>query len=258
MLKRLAIFVLPRSLLCQSGWRRISQLLPSKWVKKSAPKKKSTQVLARVSVEDATPSLGLESQVGVVYPYERDASLHEDLDAPFPPPREPTPTPVVETQEEVPEEVVRSRKVKSAATGPSLLDYDGRYLELPYTIPSKLEVSSDAPWIVRKFHYHAALNGTHVLARRADHRARANNQSFHQARYDELEQANAGDIVRMTEAFKKEKTIRDFLSSPNYEGKMGRLSVDMPPPSPNKGDVENVEERDGTEEPIFKFYLSLP
>ncbi|GAA0154548.1 hypothetical protein LIER_12495 [Lithospermum erythrorhizon] len=71
----------------------------------------------------------------------------------------------------------------------------------------------------------------------------ANQKGEMQARYEELERANTGDIMRMTEAFKKEKenalastaseakvahveyankTIRDFLKSPNYATKVGR------------------------------------
>ncbi|GAA0185250.1 hypothetical protein LIER_32538 [Lithospermum erythrorhizon] len=67
-----------------------------------------------------------------------------------------------------------------------------------------------------------------------------------QARYKELELANAGEIMRMIEAFQKDKettltyaavaadkvrvqfakeTLRSFLNSPNYEAKVGRECV---------------------------------
>ncbi|GAA0163345.1 hypothetical protein LIER_39580 [Lithospermum erythrorhizon] len=50
--------------------------------------------------------------------------------------------------------MVRQRKGKVAEVGPSLLSYDGRYLELPYTRPN-LKVDDGAPWNARKFHFHA-------------------------------------------------------------------------------------------------------
>ncbi|GAA0163129.1 hypothetical protein LIER_19077 [Lithospermum erythrorhizon] len=81
------------------------------------------------------------------------------------------------------------------------------------------------------------------VAEKADlQKTRADEKTEMQARYEELERANAGDIMRMTEAFNKEKeiafasaaaeamvarvesckkTLRDFLRSPNYEAKVG-------------------------------------
>ncbi|GAA0185077.1 hypothetical protein LIER_32365 [Lithospermum erythrorhizon] len=91
------------------------------------------------------------------------------------------------------------------ATEASIPAYDGIYFELPYTFPN-LEVTSEAPWNTRKFDFHAvkpllskkmvagytllrnpyaafsqsvkhmneALNGSYVLARRADRLALEN------------------------------------------------------------------------------------
>ncbi|GAA0157591.1 hypothetical protein LIER_14828 [Lithospermum erythrorhizon] len=319
----------------------------------------------RAPVVDLESSATVSDQ-GVVHPDEGGASRS---DASFPPSCEQTSAPVAEVLEMAPEEVILPRKGKAATTGPSLPDYDGRYLDLPHTIPPNLEVTSEAPWKAHKFHYHAmkplvskkAMNGAHVLGRRADHLARANNQSFYQvdilkkkmadknlllkkeeeltskgselegisktvseldtrikdlltelerekaalveaqkswvvkkadlqktwadkktemqARYEKLERANIGDIMRMTEAFKKEKEttlasvaaeakvdrvrsckkiLRDFMGSPNYEDKVGCecvaylshlvthcLSVDAPHPHANEGEAKEL----GEEEP---------
>ncbi|GAA0155586.1 hypothetical protein LIER_13282 [Lithospermum erythrorhizon] len=74
--------------------------------------------------------------------------------------------------------------------------YLGKYVMTPYQIPN-LEITDDAPWTSRKFHYHLAkpmlskrmaaqyrplqdpyaamaVNGLHILARRCDHLARVN------------------------------------------------------------------------------------
>ncbi|GAA0170853.1 hypothetical protein LIER_41035 [Lithospermum erythrorhizon] len=101
---------------------------------------------------------------------------------------------------------------KKIVVGPSYPTYDGRYLELPYTIPPNLEVRGETSWNARKFHNHAmkpllskkvatqctslkdsfaafpqsakhiteSVNKAYVLARRADHLARVNNNVCHQ------------------------------------------------------------------------------
>ncbi|GAA0166951.1 hypothetical protein LIER_21994 [Lithospermum erythrorhizon] len=112
----------------------------------SAPKKKTAQVLARDSEEEAALSFSGESQVGLMqqpaihtqprvvdlesstivsdqraaHPNEGHISFHEEWNSPFPPSLgKPAPS-STNIEEATPEEEVRQRKGKAAATGPSL------------------------------------------------------------------------------------------------------------------------------------------
>ncbi|GAA0184736.1 hypothetical protein LIER_32024 [Lithospermum erythrorhizon] len=112
----------------------------------------------------------------------------------------PSPTPIALPPATAPKEEVCHREGKAP-----MLVYDGKYLENPFQIPN-LEVSLNSPWNSRKFNYHLtrplfskqmaaqykplrdpyaalaqsmkhvlqAVNGTHILAKRAHHLARMN------------------------------------------------------------------------------------
>ncbi|GAA0139653.1 hypothetical protein LIER_01154 [Lithospermum erythrorhizon] len=115
-------------------------------------------------------------------------SLPEELNTSFPIPSKRPLSPVVEVQEVIPKEVVRQEEGQANMVGPSYPVYDGRYLELPYTITPNLEVSGETSWTARKLHYHAikpllskkAVNGTFVLASRAALLARESNNAHRQ------------------------------------------------------------------------------
>ncbi|GAA0140583.1 hypothetical protein LIER_01899 [Lithospermum erythrorhizon] len=119
-----------------------STLRPSKRVKTSAPKKKATQVLARDSGEEATPSIGFESQVGsAALPATMPRAQVVDLESS-----------ATVFGQGVAHPYERGGKAPTA--GSSLPNYDERYLDLTYIIPPNLEVTGEAPWKARKFHYH--------------------------------------------------------------------------------------------------------
>ncbi|GAA0157737.1 hypothetical protein LIER_43416 [Lithospermum erythrorhizon] len=183
--------------------KRIASAFPtiaSKSSKKTVPSKKASKVLARDSEEIETHSQGVGSQVGLVIPKATAPTMVMEA---------PSPTPIALPPAATPEEEVCHREGK-----PAMLAYDGKYLETPFQIPN-LKVSLNSPWNARKFHYHLtrpllskkkaaqykplrdpyaalaqsmkhaiqAVNGTHILGRRADHLARVNSALECQLKY---------------------------------------------------------------------------
>ncbi|GAA0183293.1 hypothetical protein LIER_30729 [Lithospermum erythrorhizon] len=190
---------------------------PSKQTKTFALKKKATKVLARDSEEDTTPSLGGESQVGPVAP---QATTPQAL--------------VVDLES--------SATGKAAVAGSSLPDYDGRYLNLPYTIPPNLEVTGEPPWKAHKFHYHtmkplllrrwrpsirtwwtlmlSSLNLPNILLRlRMEPMSSPGELIIWLALT--TKRTSVGDILKTTEVLQKEKEIA--LASAAAQAKVARV-----------------------------------
>ncbi|GAA0150764.1 hypothetical protein LIER_09629 [Lithospermum erythrorhizon] len=127
------------------------------------------------------------SNTGMGLHGEPSVPLQVELSQPFPP------------RGKLPDtEKFQQREGKAIA----LPGYSGKYLPTPFQIPN-LEITDDAPWTSRKFHYHlakpmlskkmaawyrtlqnpyAAVNGLHVWARRYDRLARVNHSLEYQIR----------------------------------------------------------------------------
>ncbi|GAA0144584.1 hypothetical protein LIER_35962 [Lithospermum erythrorhizon] len=194
---------------------------PSKRLKKSATTKKTAQLLAQDSREEATQSLG------EIRRSEERISLPEELDTPFPLNEQFPPN--AEVQKATLEEVV--------ATKNSLLDGEKGELSVQKTkIEGLSKTVEERDARIKDLLVELEKEKAATIAEKADM----------QARYEELQRTNGGEIMKATEALsqaKKEKeialtssaaeakvarvqfakeTLRAFMKSPSYTAKVGR------------------------------------
>ncbi|GAA0186792.1 hypothetical protein LIER_34080 [Lithospermum erythrorhizon] len=104
-------------------------------------------------VVDLDSSTTLSDQ-GIAHPIEGRVSLYKEPNTSFPFSNEQPVPPTATIREAIPEGVILQKKGKAIAVEPSLPTYDGRYLDIPYTIPPNFDVSGETLWNARKFHCH--------------------------------------------------------------------------------------------------------